>query len=313
MENPEFIKYESIAHIDQVADLSGFLSSRDVSVFEKLDGGNCQISNINYNLFPANRSNFLQGPIIRRRKWFNDFVKWCYSNYSLFNLTPDLIVFGEWTAEHTIEYNPQSANKFFMIDLFDKKHGTFFDYRKAVEVMQSLNVSGVNFLNILAEGNVSSEDIRKLLIDEPSNYYPGPKEGLVIKDYGRQKFIKILHPDFEEKRVEKLGESRKNKDSKRKLEKLLEKYGEDTIDLYNGELAKDRIYDYLTPARCMKAGFRLLDEGKGKINYTDLAREITRDIEKERGIYLDESVVKGIIDRYCKSGKLSKISSYLKK
>lgn len=294
--SPELVKYDSIAHIDEALDLGPILRDSQVEVFEKVDGGNCQVSCHNYQLYPGSRANFLRGPVIGRRRWFRNFVDWSYANASLYDLPPNLILFGEWTEDHVIDYDPEFAAKFFMIDLFDREQRRFVPYVEAVDLLGKLGVGKVNFLEPLARGDVSEAVVWDLL-DQPSLYYPGPKEGLVLKAYDTdpQKLWKILHPDFEEKRARKLGPSGKGAKT----------------GLPSGIFHANQMPKYLTPMRIMKAAHRLLDEGRASITRDELVAEVRRDVKEERGLdYKPETVRRGF-DAYKRDGKLKPVAKYI--
>ena len=153
--------------------------------------------------------------------------------------------------------------------------------------------------------------IQKLLFEEKSDYYDGVKEGLVIKDYDSdpQKFWKILHPDFDEKKKIAFGESHRDNPGR---ECSFRNYDNLEENLPN-ENRKDFDYDYLTKTRFIKAANRLLDTGKSKLSYSDLIDEVKRDIRKERHLNYPARDVTDALNCLIKQGKLNKIKNFLKK
>ncbi len=209
MPQARFIKYPGIPYIEAKPEI---LKS-PVYIFEKIDGGNCQIRNIGGRIIPGSRSNFLEGNrIIDRVHWFKDFVRWVgkyFSNYPSLNLDPNFIIYGEWLAFHNILYNQENMDRFYFIDLFDTEERRFIPYDQALEYLEMMGIeicqtprrtskNKVNILRILKKGQVSMGELEKLLNQE-SDYRESTKEGLVIKDYQNQEFVKILHPEFSEK------------------------------------------------------------------------------------------------------------------
>jgi len=187
-QKPNFIKYPQIPHLAEVLEI---LDSDSLQVFEKLDGGNCQIRMFNGRLFCGTRANFLAREESFRFPWFNDFYKWAMSNRSLYNLTEDLIIYGEFTAPHTLTYYPEFTNKFFLIDVYDIANRRFIPYVKAKNTLEeNLNVEGICFLDVLAEGRLDLETV-KGLAKAGSRYSPYGREGVVIKDYEKQRFAKL--------------------------------------------------------------------------------------------------------------------------
>jgi len=89
MPYPDFIKYGRIPHIMEVPELL----DNNVEVYEKLDGGNSQVRIFKNRILAGNRSKFLTDKD-RRFSWFQDFKKEAMSNYSLYYLSENLIVYG---------------------------------------------------------------------------------------------------------------------------------------------------------------------------------------------------------------------------
>ncbi len=184
---PEFIKYPEIPHL---AENLGILDSRNIQVFEKIDGGNCQIRTYNGRVFCGSRANFLKRKEDFRFPWFEDFNKWAMSNQSLRNLPENIIVFGEFTGPHTLIYDPEFTNRFFLIDLYHMPSRRFVPYDKARKQLEDIaHIDDVLFLRSLAgELNLDSA---KYLATGKSEYSSDRREGIVIKDYKRQKFAKF--------------------------------------------------------------------------------------------------------------------------
>jgi len=279
----QFVKYESICSILPADDLKKFEAS-EVEIFEKIDGGNCQVRKVatgtgGFTIFGGSRANFLKGAVVQRREWFQEMTKWMYNNGSLYNLPENLVMFGEFAGNHTITYSPDFNNKFFLIDFLDLKIGRFMPYEEARRTVSQIGIEGVLTLDILFKGKITDKEVKKIL-RKPSDYYPGHKEGVVIKDYFStpQVFSKVLHNEFAEKRIKKGGE-----------------------------------IDYLTPARYKKAILRWLDEDENisNINELSLVESVRRDVLREEHVDLDLNTVRRKLNLYLSKGRLPEISSYL--
>lgn len=270
----KFVKYDSIASIISPSTLEGFLGT-DFEVYEKIDGGNCQIRRFEYEIVPATRSNFLKGPVIHKTEWFGKFVKWTFSNYGeLINIPEDKIVFGEWSGNHTISYLPENTDQFFLIDVLDLNNQRFMRYDEGREMLEDIGIECVRYLDPLYKGAIN-ERIVKRLLDKPSSLYFGNKEGLVIKDYTAdpQLFLKVYHEDFSEKRL-----------------------------LRNGKI------DYLTISRFIKNLHRLLEqEGRKEVSFDELVEETAHNITREENVDLDLKKVKKRLKDYTERGLLSDI------
>ena len=120
--NTPFVKYGSIPEIGSFRELK-ISPENHHYIFEKIDGGNCQVRKINGRLYAGSKSNFLTGPVIEKSEWFGKLLGWMYPNSSLFSLPENVILFGEWSGNHTIDYR-KNNDKFFLIDVFRMKGGT---------------------------------------------------------------------------------------------------------------------------------------------------------------------------------------------
>ena len=272
---PEFIKYEEIPAFIELGGLESYLD-RDLKVFEKIDGGNCQVRNIRgWNLVGGSRANFLKGPKAHVHLWFEKFLKWMYSNHSLYNIPQEIVLFGEWSGNHSIVYERKNIDKFFVIDVLDLESRRFIDYGLARELLDAKKVQGLNFLDELVSGKVDLQTVGRLL-EEPSKYYSGNKEGLVIKDYRSdpQLFMKLYHPSASEK-----------------------------VPIETGGI------DYLTPARYVKAVFRIMEERDiGKVRREEIVCEVVKDVMAEENICVRDAVVRKRLSRFLESGVLSSIN-----
>lgn len=278
---PPFVKYESICEIDEFK-LGNKLPRGDLRVFEKVDGGNCQVRCDEWQLLPGSRSSYLKGSRVDNREWFQRFTRWIYSNASLYALPSHLVVFGEWSGNHTLTYSEEYTDKFFLTDMFDIETRRFKDYEQAVDLLKNLGVEQILSLPVLARGrNLSFEDLNALL-EQPSDFREGPREGLVIKNYGSnpQLFLKTYHPDF--------AESRR---------------------------LKDGTMDYLTSMRFRKAILRLVDENQGLqlqgLSSDSVLAEVASDVLRESGVSYSHDVIARRWGAVLKTGKLNDLTRYL--
>lgn len=204
LSNTPFVKYERIEDITGVKQLKDILE-QDTEIFEKIDGGNCQVRKIEERLYAGSKANFLTGNIAEKVEWFGKFLGWMYSNHTLCNIPENVVVFGEWSGNHTIDYG-QNSNQFFMLDIFNLNEGRFMRYKDSVSCLKRLEIENVRFLEPLAVGRIDKSTLDELL-RKPSGYYHGPKEGVVIKDYSSnpQRFYKFLNEGFAEQRAKLFG------------------------------------------------------------------------------------------------------------
>jgi len=279
MSRKKFIKYPSIPAVD-VGELESLVKGKNVQVFEKLDGGNCQVRNFEDRVEVGSRANFLRGKWASKF-WFPKLLKWRYSNQTLSSLPEDIICFGEWLGNHTIQYPSENVDKFYLIDVYDLNSKEFIEYGLAREFVEFCGVEGIEFLKPVFNGDFSKRDAEKLLLQEPSSYYEGHKEGLIIKDYESdpQAFYKLLHPDFSEERKSWFGVK----------------------------------VDPLNTVRIDKNLLRLLEEGKGYRSEGVVVDSIREDILRETGIRVGVDSVKRRLAGFLKKNGFSSVRDYFEK
>jgi len=185
---PDFRKYLRTPHLMEIPNI---LESNDLQVYEKMDGGNCQVRKHQGRVFCGNRSKFLVREQGFKQEWFSDFHRWVMSNYDFYNLPESVILYGEFMAPHTVPYESQFRNKFFMIDLYDLNSGKFVPYDVArAQIETDMGIGDVFFLDPLKKGKISLNEAKTLALGE-SSYTSYGREGIVLKDYNQQKFAKL--------------------------------------------------------------------------------------------------------------------------
>lgn len=185
---PKFVKYPEIPHLMEVPEI---FDGSNVQVFEKLDGGNTQVRNLDGRVITGSRANFLTREEYFKFEWFKDFNNWAKSNPSFHNLPGNLIVYGEFTTPHILRYKPEFVNRFFLIDVYDTETKRFIPYVEAREKLENeLDVKDVLFLRPLAEGKLTLEDVKYIAVTGSCYSFYG-REGVVVKDYEKQKFAKL--------------------------------------------------------------------------------------------------------------------------
>ena len=189
------MRYPSIEVLDLDNKKHPIFNSDDVSVFEKMDGGNTQIvlpneGDITHGL----RS----GKVNRRtvdRLWVREFEAFFWLNKHTFeeSLERGFAYFMEFLAPHKIVYKPEFVNRPFLIDVLDLESGLFLPYEVGLQKTEPVRSLILPLLPIYT-GPVDRKKIKEL-VDEESLYATDRvKEGLVLKDYKTQVFAKAYHP-----------------------------------------------------------------------------------------------------------------------
>ena len=125
------------------------------------------------------------------------FQAWYWKNCELFDKLPNGIYFGEFLAPHTIQYKPEYANKFFLIDVFvgDAFDGGFVDYKRALGIITPARGAMLS-APLLYCGKVTKNLIEELINSKSDYSISGKREGVVIKNYPLQSFAKVKHQRF---------------------------------------------------------------------------------------------------------------------
>ena len=239
MKEDRFVKYKRIPHLEEIP----YILDKPVEVYEKMDGGNSQVRKINGRVICGSRANFLTKEKFFSQEWFKDFQKWALGNYSFYNLLEDLIIYGEWTSKHTLDYKPEFTNKFFMIDLFDLNSKRFIPYEKAREILSDLEIQNLIYLPILFKGKIDFDELTKML--GGSEYRYGDREGLIIKNYDSQEFAKLWTSSIKRKGIISLSDIESIalgiKDSGKEIERDFKRSNRQVSSI----LIKDSVEEYL--------------------------------------------------------------------
>lgn len=194
-DNIQFVKYGRIPHLEEVP----HILDNSVRVYEKIDGGNCQVRKIEGRVICGSKANFLTREEFFSQDWFKDFNRWVLKDYRFYNLPENFIVYGEWTSSHTLNYYPNFTNKFFFLDVFDLDSNRFLSYNEGKNILLGLKIEGPLYLKTLFHGKTNMGELKRMV--EGSEYREGDKEGLVIKNYNLQEFAKLWTSSIKRKGI----------------------------------------------------------------------------------------------------------------
>lgn len=107
-------------------------------------------------------------------------------------------VFVEWLmARHTVPYD-RLPDWGLVFDIYDTKRGTFLPWNQSRALVQR---SGLHSVPTLFEGRVKSpRELYRLcatLANAKSHFSDSPVEGVVVKNYARQIFMKHVRREFD--------------------------------------------------------------------------------------------------------------------
>ena len=251
-----FVKYPKIPYIDETN-----ISGHEGYTFEKIDGSLTQVRKIRGNLVGGSKANYLDNVNAAKSPWMSDFLKWMYSNHSLYKLPEKVIMYGEWLEPITVEYYPENLKKFYFIDLafIEGKKPIFYDYEEARGYLDDWGIENVVVLDPIEKGFFDYNSI----INNLENYRGklGPEiEGIVLKNYKLQLFAKSLNQKYSEIRSQ----------------------------------AQTLEGKYINKSRINKSIKRLKDSGKEPL-IDDIVDDILKDIKEESNIDFNPVAIRSLI------------------
>lgn len=179
-------------------------SHKGLFVYEKIDGGNCSVRKEDGIVVPYSRSRRLTQHDLSSF-YFLNFFNWTYSVPELQNLSEDKILCGEWThyGFGHICYKPEFMERFFLLNVFDRNSGKYLHPDEKDKVVDSLGIKGhLIELPILRRGDINEQKADEL-VQGDSDFYDGPREGIVIHKYHESfknglRMEKYFSPEFRE-------------------------------------------------------------------------------------------------------------------
>jgi ATP-dependent RNA circularization protein (DNA/RNA ligase family) len=162
-----------------------------IVIYEKLDGANASFTRVGDKLLAFSRNTQLDEHNTLRG--FYNFVQ----SLNVEDFEEGLIYFGEWLVRHTLDYGEENMNQFYLFDIYDmtlgKEFAGFIDHQY---VRLEAAYLGFKMAPILYEGPYISEEHMMSFVGQSKLGEVGA--GIVIKDYRRQLFVKIVSEKFSE-------------------------------------------------------------------------------------------------------------------
>ena len=114
------------------------------------------------------------------------------------------VIFGEWLCSHTVKYNADAYNKWYVYDMWDTETEQWLPQYIVKEFAES---HGLEYVHVLYEGEFISWDHCKSFLN--SSAYGNDQEGIVIKNQTRINdpntrqpfYLKIVNDSFSETKV----------------------------------------------------------------------------------------------------------------
>lgn len=219
-----------------------------IQITTKIDGANASIAwdETTGKLEIFSRTNLLDSPGALRG--FYDYIKTEVEPKLDMSKYPNLVIFGEWLVKHSVNYENECYNKWYVYDIWDKRLGQYVCQSIVQDFCREYHL---NYVEELYYGPFISWDHCRSFIGKSKVYGP-EQEGIVIKnqdkldakDWTAPVYIKIVDERFKESQKVK---------AKRELSP------EEVAAKKRGTILAASV---VTEARVRKIILKLVDEGK---------------------------------------------------
>ena len=182
-------KYDSIPRYGKqgTRDILG----TEVVIMEKLDGANAS-----FGIIDGKLKMFSRNQELNEHNTLRGFYDWVKQNIKPGSVFVNTIYFGEWLVPHTVQYKKEARSKFYLFDIYDVKTDTYLDWNITVQAAKHL---GLRTPEVFFRGELHSmTDVDKYIGQSELTEIPNTGEGIVVKDYIGQQFVKIVSDKFKE-------------------------------------------------------------------------------------------------------------------
>lgn len=176
----------------EAGQIRDFLKGRKrLVVEEKLDGSQMAIGWKNGSPYIQGRRSHISQ--FESRAEYNGVLEWVEEQGETLELLKGYLVFGEWLkVQHHVRYDAL-PDWFIAFDVWDAKVKHFLSLKKKHELLDKV---GLCSIPVLHEGKLSMNTIHKIITANFSCFSTDYMEGVVIKDYERQTFLKFVVREF---------------------------------------------------------------------------------------------------------------------
>ena len=157
------------------------------------------------------------------------------------------VIFGEWLCSHTVKYNADAYNKWYVYDMWDTETEQWLPQSVVKEFAES---HGLEYVHVLYEGEFISWDHCKSFLHSPA--YGNDQEGIVVKNQTRINdpntrqpfYLKIVNDSFSETKI------------KNHVKKVLDPQHQEEKNQ-----AEEMANQLITKERILKEINKMIDEG----------------------------------------------------
>ena len=126
------------------------------------------------------------------------------------NLPSNLMFVGECMVQHSIAYDWERVPPYLGIDVMDLSTGQYLTYNEKKTMFENLDLNIVPLIGVMPVSHLlkTYPKFEDSMVPK-SNYYPGPAEGIVFKNYSKQLMAKYVTDKFKEVNRETFGGGKK--------------------------------------------------------------------------------------------------------
>ena len=182
-------KYDSIPRYGKqgTRDILG----TEVVVMEKLDGANAS-----FGIIGGELKMFSRNQELNEHNTLRGFYDWVKLNVDTSKLIINTIYFGEWLVPHSVQYKKEAQHKFYLFDIY---HSDVNEYLSSKIVQSQAKFIGLETPRVLFEGELQDvSELQQYVGLSELTEIPNTGEGIVVKDYEGQQFVKIVSDKFKE-------------------------------------------------------------------------------------------------------------------
>ena len=215
-----------------------------IVVQEKIDGANASFClDNNGNLLAFSRKNELNYQNTLRGFW--NYVQ--SLDKEKFKDLGSRIVFGEWLVSHTVKYNADVYNNFYVFDMYDTETEQWLPQSIVKDYAETHEL---NYIHTLYDGEFISWEHCRSFLHSPA--YGDNQEGIVIKNESKLNDPDIRNPFY----LKIVNDSFKETQTKNHTKKVLDPQHQEEKSKAE-EIAKEVV----TEARVRKEIHKMIDEG----------------------------------------------------
>ena len=227
-----------------VSNIGAFQPGDIIQISEKVDGANASIAlDNNGNLVAYSRKNELNYQNTLRGFW--NYVQTLDKNK--FQDLGRRVCFGEFLVSHTVKYNADAYNKWYVYDMYDTETEEWLPQSIVKEFAES---HGLEYIHVLYEGEFISWEHCRSFLHNPA--YGDNQEGIVIKNISKLNSPDVRQPFY----LKIVNDSFMETKAHNHIKKVLDPQHQEEKSKAE-EIAKEVV----TEARVRKEIHKMIDEG----------------------------------------------------